>query len=623
MAASMLHRGPDASGSYFDRDSGLGLGHRRLSILDLSEQGSQPMWSHSGRYCIVYNGEVYNAPEIRADLERQGRAYRWRGHSDTEVALEAIEAWGLDAALERFHGMFAFALWDSSAKRLSLVRDRLGIKPLLYVQGAFGIAFASELRALYEFDPFQPRLNRSALASFLRYGVVPDDECIVDDARKVKPGTIIEFNGPQSEAIGHTFWSAERVAREGLERPFEGSEQEAVDELERLIQRSVALRMRSDVAFGAFLSGGIDSSTVVAMMQRVASSPVKTFCIGNTMSGFDESNHARAIAEHLGCEHHTLMADPGDMLAVVPEIAHHWDEPFADSSQVPTFLVSRLTRGHVTVALSGDGGDELFAGYNRHAWAPRLWELSRRLPRSARKKLGALRTVRTDDWDRAFRVIGLGGALRLPGDKMYKIAALADVDSPREFYERLRSQWADPSQILVSGSAPVQLPPSGDFDAPFAEQMMLYDLTQYLPDDILTKVDRASMAVSLEVRVPLLDHDVVELAWKLPRSLKIRGRSQKWVLKQVLGRHVPSHLFERAKTGFGVPIGEWLRGPLNDWATDLLDETQLVADGIFDPSVVATTRTAQMEGRGNHDQRLWAVLMFQSWWRANRGKIEA
>ena len=623
MTAVLVHRGPDATGSFFDRDAGLGFGHRRLSILDLSDQGKQPMWSHSGRYCIVYNGEVYNAPEIRSDLERQGRAASWRGHSDTEVVLEAIEALGLEVALQRFHGMFAFALWDRESKRLSLVRDRLGIKPLLYVQGAFGIAFASELRALHEFGPFQPRLNRSALCSFLRYGVVPDDECIVDDVHKVKPGTIIEFHGSQTTAIEHTFWSARRVALEGLERPFQGSEQEATDELERLVERSVALRMRSDVPFGAFLSGGIDSSTVAAMMQRVASSPVKTFCIGNTVSGFDESSHASDIAERLGCDHHTLMAEPGEMLAVVPEIANHWDEPFADSSQVPTFLVSRLTRAHVTVALSGDGGDELFGGYNRHAWAPRLWEIAHRLPRSVRRKLGALRNIRTDDWDRAFRAVGMGDAFRLPGDKMYKVAALSDVDSPHEFYERLRSCWADPSRVLTSASASTSLRPAGDFDAPFAEQMMFYDLTQYLPDDILTKVDRASMAVSLEVRVPLLDHDVVELAWKLPRSLKIRGRSQKWILKQVLGRHVPSALFERPKTGFGVPIGEWIRGPLNDWATDLLDETELAADGIFNPSVVADTWKAHGERRGNHDQRLWAILMFQSWWRANRRRIQA
>jgi asparagine synthase (glutamine-hydrolysing) len=623
MTASLVHRGPDASGSFFDRDVGLGFGHRRLSILDLSERGQQPMWSRSGRHCILYNGEVYNAPEIRADLERQGTAVAWRGHSDTEVALEAIEAWGLDAALERFHGMFAFALWDSEEKRLSLIRDRLGIKPLLYVQGAFGIAFASELQALYEFDPFQPRLNRSALASFLRYGVVPDGECIVDDVLKVKPGTIVRFDGSQTEATERAFWSAEQVAWDGLERPFQGSEQDATDELERLIQRSVALRMRSDVPFGAFLSGGIDSSTVVAMMQQVASSPIKTFCIGNTVSEYDESSHASAVAEHLGCEHHTLMAEPADMLAVVPEVAHHWDEPFADSSQVPTFLVSRLTRAHVTVSLSGDGGDELFAGYNRHAWAPRLWEVVHRLPKSARKKLGALRMVRTDDWDRAFRAVGLGDALRLPGDKMYKVAALAEVDSPREFYERLRSQWSDPSQVLARGTASASRPPPGDFDAPFAEQMMFYDLTQYLPDDILTKVDRASMAVSLEARVPLLDHDVVEFAWRLPRSLKIRGRSQKWILRQVLARHVPSKLFERPKTGFGVPVGQWLRGPLNEWVADLLDEARLIEDGIFDPAVVADTRRAHREGRGNHDQRLWAILMFQSWWRANRRRIEA
>jgi asparagine synthase (glutamine-hydrolysing) len=623
MTATLAHRGPDASGIFFDRERGVGFGHRRLSIIDLSDRGGQPMWSHSGRYCVTYNGEVYNAPEIRADLERQGSAIAWRGHSDTEVVLEAIEALGLKAALKRFHGMFAFALWDSEEERLSLIRDRVGIKPLLYVTGSFGVAFASELQALYEFPPFRPRLNRAAVASFLRYGVVPDSECIVDGVRKVQPGTIVEFDRPQIVGTQDRYWNAATIASNGLAEPFQGTRQEAIEELERLLHRSVALRMRSDVPFGAFLSGGIDSSTVVAMMQQVASKPVKTFCIGNTLSGYDESSHAEAVARHLRCEHHTLIAAPADMLAVVPEVAHHWDEPFADSSQIPTFLVSRLTREHVTVALSGDGGDELCAGYNRHAWAPRLWELASRLPKSARSVFGVLQLVRVDDWDRAFRAVGLGEAIRLPGDKLHKAAALAEVDSPHEFYERLRSHWMDPSRVMAGSEAPETPVATDRFDAAFAEQMMFYDLIQYLPDDILVKVDRASMAVSLEARVPLLDHEVVEFAWRLPLSWKIRGRTQKWILRQVLARHVPPSLFERPKTGFGVPVGQWLRGPLKDWAADLLDENAVGLDGIFDPRVVTDTWGAHQAARGNHEHQLWAILMFQSWWKANRQNIEA
>jgi asparagine synthase (glutamine-hydrolysing) len=623
MTATLAHRGPDASGSFFDRESGIGFGHRRLSILDLSDAGRQPMWSRSGRHCITYNGEVYNAPEIRADLEREGLRIEWRGSSDTEVVLEAIEALGLENAVARFHGMFAFALWNDEMKSLALVRDRVGIKPLLYVQGGFGIAFASELQALYQVPNFRPRLDRSAVAAFLRYGVVPGDECVVDKVHKVQPGTIVRFSDSHAPAISNCFWSAKQVATSGLRHPFEGSEQEAIDELERLIGRSVALRMRSDVPFGAFLSGGIDSSMVVAMMQQAASTPIKTFCIGNALRGYDESSHAEAVARHLGCEHHTLIANPSEMLAIVPEVAQHWDEPFADSSQIPTYLVSRLTRQHVTVALSGDGGDELFAGYNRHAWAPRLWEVANRLPKRARRALGVLRLIPVDQWDRAFRALALGDAIRLPGDKLYKVAALADVDTPHEFYGRLRSHWTDPQQVMANALGPERTPASESFDAPFTERMMLYDLIEYLPDDILTKVDRASMAVSLEARVPLLDHAVVEFAWRLPLTMKIHGRSQKWALRQVLARHVPASLFERPKTGFGVPAGQWLRGPLKEWAEDLLDPNTLRADGILSPSVVTNTWNEHQAGRGNHEHRLWAILMFQSWWKANRKYIEA
>jgi asparagine synthase (glutamine-hydrolysing) len=623
MTATLVHRGPDASGSFFGRESGVGFGHRRLSIVDLSDAGRQPMWSRSGRHCITYNGEIYNAPEIRADLERDGFGIDWQGSSDTEVVLEAIEALGLERALARFQGMFAFALWDGETKCLFLVRDRLGIKPLLYVQDGFGVAFASELQALYELPLFQPRLDRSAVASFLRYGVVPGDECIVNRVRKVPPGTIIRFSDSQAPAAAARFWSAEQVASAGLRRPFEGSEQEAIEELERVLCRSVVSRMRADVPFGAFLSGGIDSSTVVAMMQQASSVPIKTFCIGNTLPGYDESSHAEAVARHLGCEHHTLTANPADMLAIVPEIAQHWDEPFADSSQIPTYLVSKLTRQHVTVALSGDGGDELFAGYNRHAWAPRLWVVANRLPRSARNALGGLKLIRVDDWDRAFRAVGLGNAIRLPGDKLYKIAALAEVSTPDEFYGRLRSHWVNPEEVMAGGFGLRTRPTADRFDGSFAAQMMFHDMVQYLPDDILTKVDRASMAVSLEARVPLLDHDVVEFAWRIPLSWKIHGRTQKWILRQVLARHAPTVLFERPKMGFGVPVGQWLRGPLQNWAADLLDQNALRADGILDPHVVTRTWDAHQAGRGNHEHQLWAVLMFQSWWRLNRRNIEA
>lgn len=623
MTSALVHRGPDGAGVFFDPEAGIGLGHRRLAIVDLSDAGQQPMTSRSGRYRISYNGEVYNAPEIRADLERQGVAVEWRGSSDTEVVLEAIEAFGLEAALARFHGMFAFALWDNETKSLFLVRDRLGIKPLLYVRGRFGIAFASELQALYQLPPFQPRLDRSALSGFLRYGVVPGDECIAEQVRKVSPGTVVHFSEARAEGTSETFWSAEEVALAGRNHPFDGSEQDAIEELERLVLRSVTLRMRSDVPFGAFLSGGIDSSTVVAMMQRAASGPIKTFCIGNSLPGYDESIHAEAVAEHLGCEHRTLIADPSDMLAIVPEVARRWDEPFADSSQIPTFLVSRLTRELVTVALSGDGGDELFAGYNRHAWAPRLWGIANRLPKSARKALGLLKHVRVDDWDRAFRSVGLGNAIRLPGDKLHKVSALAEVDTPHQFYGRLRSFWVEPEQVMSDGFVSGGASGHENSDMSFAERMMLYDLIEYLPDDILTKVDRASMAVSLEARVPLLDHAVVEFAWRLPLAWKIHGRTQKWVLRQVLARHVPASLFERPKMGFGVPVGQWLRGPLKDWATSLLDADALQADGILDSNVVTATWNAHQDGRGNHEHRLWAILMFQSWWEANREHIEA
>ncbi len=622
MIETLRHRGPDGSGAFFDGRTGVGLGHRRLSIVDLSEQGRQPMWSRSGRQCIVFNGEIYNAPELRSELDAQGLGIAWRGHSDTEVMLEAIEAWGLETALARFRGMFAFALWDSRTRQLFLVRDRLGIKPLLYVQGSFGVAFASELQALFELPPFEPRLDRSALSSFLRYGVVPGDECIVEGVRKVQPGSFVVFEGPLSVPTHRTYWSPGEIVSEGLGRPYSGSIRDAVDELESAIRESVALRMRSDVPLGAFLSGGIDSSTVVALMQRQTSRPIQTFCIGNRLPGYDESSHAADVARHLGCEHHTLIAEPHEMLSIVPDIAGFWDEPFADSSQVPTYMVSRLTRGHVTVALSGDGGDELFGGYNRHRWAPLLWKVADFLPGPAKRALGGLRMVRVEDWDRLFRALRLDGAVRLPGDKLHKVAALAHADSAHEFYERLRSHWFDPNEVLTGIDAEERSRRQAPA-ASFGEQTMFYDMVEYLPDDILTKVDRASMAVSLEARVPLLDHEVVELAWQLPLEWKIRGRESKWILRRVLARHVPERLFNRPKTGFGVPVGRWLRGPLEEWGADVLSSHAIEMDGILNAAVVARTWREHQVGLGNHEHRLWALLMFQSWWTANRHHVSS
>lgn len=623
MADTLVHRGPDGSGMFFDRDAGIGFAHRRLSIVDLSDRGQQPMWSSSGRYCISYNGEIYNAPELRSELDQWGLRTSWRGHSDTEVMLEVIEALGLEKALERFRGMFAFALWDARQRHLSLVRDRLGIKPLVYVQGSFGIAFSSELQALYAIPPFEPRLDRSALASFLRYGVVPGDECIIADVSKVQPGTVVSFTEPRKAAAHHVYWSPRQLVSDGARKPFEGSVHDAVDELEQRLRDSVALRMRSDVPLGAFLSGGIDSSVVVATMQQSASTQTKTFCIGNAVADYDESAHAEAVARHLGCEHHTLVADPGDMLSIVPDIAHFWDEPFADSSQIPTFMVSRLTRRHVTVSLSGDGGDELFGGYNRHRWAPLLWRAASYLPRAARRALAAPRKISVEDWDRAAGVLGLGDSIRLAGDKAHKLGALADADSLHDFYERLRSHWIDPPLVSTGSAARLGARARTTLDIPPPAQLMFYDMVEYLPDDILAKVDRASMAVSLEARVPLLDHEVVELAWRFPLSWKIHGRTTKWILRQVLARHVPVRLFDRPKTGFGVPVGRWLRGPLASWGADLLDPKSLRADGILDPDIAAETWRAHQLGRGNHEHRLWALLMFQSWWAKNRKHVRA
>ena len=624
MAQPLVQRGPDAAGVYFDADTGVALGHRRLAIVDLSVRGQQPMWSHNGRYCISYNGEVYNAPELRAELERDHSGLSWRGHSDTETMLEAIAYWGLSAALKRFIGMFAFALWDKQERALYLGRDRLGIKPLCYVRGAFGIAFGSELKALLQVPWFDARLNRACVAEFLRYGVVPGQWSIIENVTKVPPGTLLRFQAATAEPKEQRFWSAQTVAQQGVDDRFVGSADEAIDELDVLLNTAVSMRMRSDVAFGAFLSGGIDSSVVVALMQNNASRPIHTFCIGNEDPRYDESPNAREIADHIGCEHRSLVVRAEDMQAQVPGLAAYWDEPFADSSQLPTYMVSSLARQHVIVALSGDGGDELFGGYNRHIWAPRLWSWAGRMPRFVRKRLSMLTKIGVDRWDALFAALGQSNRLRLPGDKVHKLATLAEASSASGFYERLRCQWYDPRAVLIDDGSLSSSEFIGESASlSFAEQMMLSDLVKYLPDDILTKVDRASMAVSLEARVPLLDHRIVEFVARLPLDWKIKGSTGKWILRQVLARYVSPRLFERPKMGFGVPIGAWLRTSLKPWAASLLDTSSLAQQGIFKPEAIEAMWHAHQSGQRIHEQRLWSLLMFQDWWQNNRHQVAA
>lgn len=620
MTDAVAHRGPDARGTWLDGDFGIALGHRRLSIVDLSESGRQPMRSASGRYTICFNGEVFNFPELRADLERDGAAPAWRGHSDTEVMLAAIEAWGLAAAVERFVGMFAFALWDSAERRLHLVRDRLGIKPMHWAKTPAGLCFGSELKSLRRFPRFDRGLDALALEQYLRANCVPAPRTIYQAARKLEPGTILTFERPGASPKETRYWSAHDAAQRGLDAPFAGDARDAADELEKVLKRAVRLRLVADVPLGAFLSGGIDSSTVVALMQAQSSAPINTFSIANEDAALDESATAAAVARHLGTHHTTLVATPGLALEVIPRLAGMYDEPFSDSSQIPTWLVAKLARPHVTVALSGDGGDEVFGGYNRHVWAPRLWSALGRVPVAAREVAArGLTALSPDAWDRLFAAAGpLAPRVRVPGVRVHKLAGLLASPSTDALYEQLVSHWT-PRDGLLRGrpgagtTAPAPLERAG-----FAEQMMYRDLVTYLPDDILTEVDRASMAVSLETRVPLLDHHVVELAWTLPLAQKIRGTTGKLVLRDVLHRYVPAALVSGPKTGFGIPLGQWLRGPLKDWAEALLAPDRLAREGFFEPRVIRQRWAEHLSGQRPWEHHLWDVLMFQAWLEAER-----
>jgi len=621
MTAAIRHRGPNDDGHWLDGGIGLALGHRRLSVIDLSPEGHQPMVSRAGRYVIVFNGEIYNFRELRAELEAHGA--RFRGGSDTEVMLAAIERRGIGEAVRQFAGMFAFALFDQLERRLHLVRDRLGEKPLYYGWSGGALLFGSELKALREHPAWRGEIDRGALALFLRYGYVPAPYSIHRGIRKVLPGTILTFQlgGTPSEPSEAVYWSAREAAESGLARGWSGNETDLFDELDRLLRETVRREMIADVPLGAFLSGGVDSSLVVALMQGESTRPVRTFTIGFDEPEYNEAEHAKAVARHLGTDHTELYVRPAEALGVVPMLPTLYDEPFADPSQIPTFLVSQLAQRHVTVSLSGDGGDELFGGYDRYFIARRFWKVLGMVPRSGRRLLArAIGGVAPARWDKALRLIGLtqspGSARRITGDRLHKVANLLSLDTQEATYRAFMSHWYDPARITLGGEEPptafTARSGGAEVDGPLS-MMMYLDLVTYLPDDILVKVDRATMGVSLESRAPFLDHRVVELAWRIPPTLRVRDGRGKWPLRHLLHRYVPDALVNRPKMGFGVPIDHWLRGPIRDWAAALLDPSRLTREGYFDPQPIAQKWLEHQNGSQNWHYLLWDVLMFQAW----------
>jgi len=613
------HRGPDDSGLWLGGDGEPAVGHRRLSIIDLSDAGRQPMVSSDERWVLSYNGEIYNFAEMRRQLEGE-HGVAFRGDSDSEVLVEAIAAWGLEEALDRSNGMFAFGVWDRREERLTLARDRVGIKPMYCGWSEEGLYFGSELDAVAEHPGFEGGIDPTGIGLLLKYNRIPAPWCIYENARKLEPGTMLHFDTPTDQGQVTRYWSARDAIAQGRRDPFPGSPDEAVDALEERLAESVEDRMVSDVPLGAFLSGGIDSSTVVSLMQAVSNRDARSFSIGFADAAYDEASDAARVAEHLGTDHTELYVEPETAREVIPELPEMYDEPFADSSQIPTHLVSKLAREDVTVALSGDGGDELYGGYNRHFWGPSVWNASRRIPPVLRQGASsAALAVPQEYWNRvgrlADRAVPGGIGIRRPGAKLHKLANVLPSRDAGELYDRLNSQWYDPTGVvrgLSETPAPVR-DAASEVDRSFAARMMYADLVGYLPDDILTKVDRASMAVNLEVRVPMLDHRLVEFAWRLPMNVKIRDGVGKWVLRQVLYRHVPKELVDRPKTGFGFPVGEWLRGPLRGWVEGLLDERRLREEGYLRAGPVREMWEEHVEGAVDHAHELWCVLMFQAW----------
>ena len=614
MGDEISHRGPDDAQFYVQQDAGYAVAFRRLAIIDLSPMGRQPMISSSGRYIITYNGEVYNAAEIRDELQQHGA--RLKGHSDTEVILEAIEIWGLKKTLPRLIGMFAIALWDRHNHRLTLVRDRLGIKPLYFGSFKNQFFFGSQTKCFLKHPRWKSTINHDSVSAYMRFGYLPSPHSIYKGVAQVRPGEWIEVEHGEVTRRGQ-YWSHENVAVDGYRNRVKLSDKEATDQLEKLIGDAIRLRMISDVPLGAFLSGGVDSSTVAALMQENSDRPIKTFSIGFQESQYNEAPFAKAVAEYLGTEHHEMYVTSNDALDVIPKIPDYFDEPFADSSQIPTYLLSVLTKQHVTVALSGDGGDELFAGYQRYFIGDSLVKASNRIPVCLRPTLAKIIDKTSPRiWDMIEPFIPERYGRSPLRTRALRASELFSRGGQEQIFRGIVGQWPDPEAVVINSVEPVDDIWKGTMHTrmpDFIERMQYIDAITYLPDDILLKVDRSSMATSLEARVPLLDHRVVEFAARLPKHMKVREGQSKWLLRQVLYRHVPHELIERPKMGFAPPIDEWLRGPLREWAEDLLDEKKLREEGIFNPASIRQLFEQHLSGEISWHYRLWVVLMFQAW----------
>jgi asparagine synthase (glutamine-hydrolysing) len=610
MGQAILHRGPDQGAEWLDPEAGIGLASRRLAIIDLSSAGHQPMESASGRYMMAYNGETYNHPAIRDELEQSGKVPTWRGTSDTETLLAGFEAWGIAATLKRTVGMFALAVWDRKQRSLSLARDRVGEKPMYYGRQGPVLLFGSELKALACHPAFEGEIDRDSLAAYMEEGSVPGPRSIYRGIHQLAPGSILTVAG-DGEPTLEQYWSASRAVEQGVANRLQAGDEEAVDAFEAILSRAVAGQLIGDVPVGAFLSGGIDSSLITALMQRASSRPVQTFTIGFEDQRFNEAPFARNVAKHLGSDHHELTVSPGDALALIPSLPTIYDEPFADSSQVPTFLISKLARTRVTVALSGDGGDELFAGYDKHGLADRIWRRIRGVPRPLRVATGAvLQSVPPELWNSVGKLAKSRRRFSTLSDQVAKGARTLAARSPVDIGRTITRRWNGEAVVIGATGHSVS---GRDPGLDSVEALMADDLQHYLPDDILVKVDRAAMAVSLETRAPYLDHRVVEFAWRLPLEMKLRGRTSKWIMRQLLARYVPTELFDRPKRGFSIPVDEWLRGPLKDWAEELLEPSRLAGQGYFEPGPIRAAWDAHLSGRSNRQAQLWTVLMFQAW----------
>lgn len=615
MAAELVHRGPDDEGVWVDLAGGLALAHRRLAIIDVSPQGHQPMHSSSGRYVIAYNGEIYNFEDLRRELQTTGRAPAWRGHSDTEVLLAGIEAWGIKEALKRTVGMFAIALWDRAERTLTLARDRVGEKPLYYGLLGSTFYFASELKAIRAICACDLSVDRQALSEFMRFGYVPAPRCIYRSLNKLAPGHFVQV--APGGAIGEqtAYWRLDSDDQPLLAARLAGlDDQTLVDQLHEQLRAAIGLQMVSDVPLGAFLSGGVDSSTVVALMQGQSSRRVKTYTIGFHERSFDEAPYARAVAAHLGTDHTELYVSSSEAAAVIPDLPRIYDEPFADSSQIPTTLVSRLTRKYVTVSLSGDGGDELFAGYPRYGISADLWRRIGRIPMSLRATVAAvLASATPQGWDRLLAALPLAHRQRINGRRVHRMAQLLGTRSLAAMYVQLMSQWQPEDRLVLGADVPNDSALAWSLDGTSIAQMRRWDLGQYLPDDLLVKVDRAAMSASLESRAPLLDHRIVEMAFALPERVLVRDGQGKWILRRVLDRYVPRELIDRPKAGFMIPLAQWLRGALRSWAEDLLDPAGMRSAGELDSASVSRLWEQHQSGRFDRSAHLWNVIMYQAW----------